>query len=542
MVGLCGLWGRPRTEFEKVLKISECAETINKINLLPPISSKESNKLIKDYYKPEEESETSGYLSDSPEHPRGRKTEQYWCSGKEKELYNNGDAVLEVHPNYWNESKKPENVGAEKKMYKNYQNATWAHRNNDSSAQNSIKYSNIRNNWYGTPESMSSDDGCRLRWGDRGVGIGHLWEPVSPDSRLPQASDSNRPTPRWVEKGLKSYEGTKADILIINHPDETESPDFLTQRNFILGQNAPIPLEVIEEREKKRKKALEHQNAIKKQLEERELKRKLEKENRIKEEKLEEERIKKAQEIERMRFEEEQKKIKEKQETERKKEEAMREAIELAERKAKEEKRRYKRNLKEDTFKNAMNTGKENLENPLEHTKVSILKKSQNNKISKKLEGVENTSSEKEGNNKTLKDSSSQFEESQLSNSFQLLNMNELPVNKSIAAVLLDTQRKENFLLPQEGVQLALLMSPNSVGATTQATDESLPRSPNSTARVLTPSKYRVSHRSRFSPRNKSTQTDFKQASPWINYRNSAGKKRKISMITKTDSSAGSQK
>ena len=36
--------------------------------------------------------------------------------------------------------------------------------------------------------SGGSDEVNRLRWGDRGVGVGHLWEPTlhEPDSRLPQ--------------------------------------------------------------------------------------------------------------------------------------------------------------------------------------------------------------------------------------------------------------------------------------------------------------------------------------------------------------------
>jgi hypothetical protein len=53
---------------------------------------------------------------------------------------------------------------------------------------------------YGTPDSVistppyrmwssgGSDEVNRLQWGDRGVGVGHFWEPAfhEPDSRLPQ--------------------------------------------------------------------------------------------------------------------------------------------------------------------------------------------------------------------------------------------------------------------------------------------------------------------------------------------------------------------
>lgn len=42
----------------------------------------------------------------------------------------------------------------------------------------------------------------RMKWGDRGVGVGHLWEPtMNFDSRLPEIN--NRPgTPHWLQRSL----------------------------------------------------------------------------------------------------------------------------------------------------------------------------------------------------------------------------------------------------------------------------------------------------------------------------------------------------
>lgn len=56
-----------------------------------------------------------------------------------------------------------------------------------------------------TPESVSSCSGGReeqrARWGDRGVGVGHLWaaSPHLPQAPLPQI---DRATPSWLHRGL----------------------------------------------------------------------------------------------------------------------------------------------------------------------------------------------------------------------------------------------------------------------------------------------------------------------------------------------------
>lgn len=88
------------------------------------------------------------------------------------------------------------------------------------------------------------------------------------------------------------------------------------------------------ERERRRQIALTHQDAIRKQLEDRERRRREERDRRIKEEQEEELRIERDQELERQRRDEELRQIKEKQERERKRKEAIQEAIELAQKEA----------------------------------------------------------------------------------------------------------------------------------------------------------------------------------------------------------------
>lgn len=266
-MGLCGLWGG----MDKLPKPEP-----RRNSLLPPIQAKQEDPRA-------EESETSGYISDSPQHDSS--TDQ----------------------NYW----------ADSKAEKNFRNE-----------------SRLRT----SPDSVLSTPEDRLKWGDRGVGVGHLWEPVveAPDTRLPQVFESYRATPRWLERGLKLADGNKADILFIQHDDEEPT-------KFLLGQNVPLPPEVLEERERKRQKALEHQTAIRKQLEERERKRKEEKENRLREERMEEERILREQDLERRRRDEELCKSKMRQRKEEMQEDAMREAIKAAELRAVEEKKKFKK-------------------------------------------------------------------------------------------------------------------------------------------------------------------------------------------------------
>lgn len=51
-----------------------------------------------------------------------------------------------------------------------------------------------------TPDSLNSEGG-RMRWGDKGVGVGHLWDASlhNPEARLPAVTDRPGPTPpAWL--------------------------------------------------------------------------------------------------------------------------------------------------------------------------------------------------------------------------------------------------------------------------------------------------------------------------------------------------------
>ena len=181
---------------------------------------------------------------------------------------------------------------------------------------------------------------------------------------------------------------------MINH-DSASSPDSSTtgstgsdSKTYLRGQNIPVDAQVLQEREARRQRGLELQNAIKQQLEEKDRQRKAERERKLREERDEEERIKRERDREKERsytheiklypicpiahnflkifcvmfiaiqliselifyfnrFEEEQKRIREKEFAQLKKEEAMREILEAAERKAKEEKRQRMRQREE---------------------------------------------------------------------------------------------------------------------------------------------------------------------------------------------------
>ncbi|OAD56695.1 Reticulocyte-binding protein 2 like protein a, partial [Eufriesea mexicana] len=153
------------------------------------------------------------------------------------------------------------------------------------------------------------------------------------------------PPPSWL-----SRLGHSSQVLVINH-ESASSSDSSTigsiglDKTYLRGQNIPVDADILQEREAKRQKALELQNAIKKQLEEKDRQRKEEKERRLKEEQLEEERIKREREKEKERFEEEQRKLKEREAAKLRQAEAMREVLEAAERLAKEQKKIRQENI-----------------------------------------------------------------------------------------------------------------------------------------------------------------------------------------------------
>lgn len=98
--------------------------------------------------------------------------------------------------------------------------------------------------------------------------------------------------------------------MVINH-DSASSPDSSSTTcstgsdtnkvSYLRGQNIPVDADILQERETRRQKALELQNAIKQQLEEKDRQRKEEKERRMREERLEDERIRREREKERER-------------------------------------------------------------------------------------------------------------------------------------------------------------------------------------------------------------------------------------------------
>lgn len=140
--------------------------------------------------------------------------------------------------------------------------------------------------------------------------------------------------PIWLEKSLSEARDSE---------EETMSISVQSVSSFLRGQNVPIDPFVLAEREEKRRKAMDLQQAIKQQLEERENFRKYEKEKQYQQEKLEEERLAMQLEIERRQLEKEQKIQNEKKDNERKREEAMKRALEKAAMDAKIEKEKKRR-------------------------------------------------------------------------------------------------------------------------------------------------------------------------------------------------------
>ncbi|XP_076390526.1 uncharacterized protein LOC100876353 isoform X1 [Megachile rotundata] len=167
------------------------------------------------------------------------------------------------------------------------------------------------------------------------------------------------PPPSWLARL-----GQSSQVLVINH-ESASSSDSSTigsigsdNKTYLRGQNIPVDADVLHEREAKRQKALELQNAIKKQLEEKDRQKKEDKERKLREERLEEERIKREREREKERFEEEQRRIKEREAVKLKQAEAMREVLKAAERLAKEQKK-VRRKFEETDEENTITSSRE---------------------------------------------------------------------------------------------------------------------------------------------------------------------------------------
>lgn len=165
----------------------------------------------------------------------------------------------------------------------------------------------------------------RAKWG-----TSYLFDSFAKDNG--RSSRSNGPV--WLEKSLSEARDSE---------EETMSISVQSVASYLRGQNVPLDPMVLAERESKRRKAMELQQAIKDQLKERENMKKMEREKQYQVERLEEERLAKQVASERKRLEIEQNLQYEKLENERKKEEAMRKALEKAAHEAQMDRERKRR-------------------------------------------------------------------------------------------------------------------------------------------------------------------------------------------------------
>ncbi|CAG9805494.1 unnamed protein product [Chironomus riparius] len=166
----------------------------------------------------------------------------------------------------------------------------------------------------------------RAKWGS------YLFDSFAKDNNGRSSRNTNGPV--WLEKSLSEARDSE---------EETMSISVHSVSSFLRGQNAPVDAYILAERESKRRKAMELQQAIKEQLEEREKIKRLERERQWQQEKLEEERLSRQMDIEKQRLEKEQKFQNEKLENERKKEETMKKALEKAALEAQMERERKRR-------------------------------------------------------------------------------------------------------------------------------------------------------------------------------------------------------
>lgn len=168
-------------------------------------------------------------------------------------------------------------------------------------------------------------EGGRAKWGS------YLFDSFSKDSGR-NSKITNGPT--WLEKRLNQARDSE---------EETMSISVQSVSSFLRGQNVPLDPMDLAERESKRRKAMDLQNAIKEQLLERENIKKMKKEKQWQQEKLEKERLAKQMELELQRLELDRQLQNEKLQNERMRQEAMRLALEKAAFEAQFDRERKKR-------------------------------------------------------------------------------------------------------------------------------------------------------------------------------------------------------
>ncbi|XP_076381556.1 uncharacterized protein LOC117225945 isoform X2 [Megalopta genalis] len=330
------------------------------------------------------------------------------------------------------------------------------------------------------------------------------------------------PPPSWL-----SRLGHSSQVLVINHESASSSDSSTvgttgseTSKTYLRGQNIPVDAAILQEREAKRQKALELQNAIKKQLEEKDRQRKEEKERRLREERLEEERIRLEREKEQKRFEEEQRRLKEKEAAKFRQAEAMREVLEAAERLAKEQKknRRKREETDEDTAISSSRNFDSNSSNASQLDQDCLSERTrQNSSPSSDAQDTKkdrDTSSEKEtaGSN----DDQKPRNVSERTSSTNDVKSVQVPISKEVAIVL-SGRLEDSELLNKANLQLVnLVLTPSPrklensssnllMGLNSFVHGIGTSRIPSTIVenRLLTPSKYRVTN-----GRDFGTQTD----------------------------------
>ncbi|XP_026666640.1 histone-lysine N-methyltransferase, H3 lysine-79 specific isoform X2 [Ceratina calcarata] len=389
-----------------------------------------------------------------------------------------------------------------------------------------------QNPYHATPES-SLPPSRRLSDGR----IGELNRPRWGSVWGQETTQRDPPTPSWLARL-----GQSSQVLVINHESASSSdsstigsigPD---NKTYLRGQNIPVDASILQEREAKRQKALELQNAIKKQLEEKDRQRKEEKERKLKEERLEEERIKREREKEKeryssnfhsslspaidqnyfsARFEEEQKRLKEREAAKSRQEQAMREVLEAAERLAKEQKKNRRKYEKCDDITERSCESKVSNEGQFDHSCLSARSQQNvslsNDDIKDKRDDVEtrNNKGSSDGSIITISDNNSSTTSKQDTDDPKPV---QVPVSKDVAIVL-SGRLEDPELLNKANLQLVnLVLSPSprkfdasnnnlSVGLNTfvhRVGNSSWTPNSSSTIvenRLLTPSKYRVTGR-----------------------------------------------
>ena len=168
-------------------------------------------------------------------------------------------------------------------------------------------------------------EGGRAKWGS------YLFDSFSKDSGR---NSRNTNVPIWLEKKMNEARDSEEEAMSISVQSVS---------SFLRGQNVPLDPIDLAERENKRRKAMELQNAIKEQLRERENIKKIEKEKQWQQEKMEEERITKQMELERQRLEIERQLQNVNLQNEKKRQESMRLALEKASSEAQFDRERKKR-------------------------------------------------------------------------------------------------------------------------------------------------------------------------------------------------------